>query len=178
MALQLDPDLRGLHDALQDSLQGVTPDELTKRPAEGKWSAVEVLEHLTLSYTGTTRGLNRCLEAGHPLAGKPSLRDRFFRFIVTGVGFVPGGRTAPAVTTPKGKLTVENAVEQIFSGLSEMDSKLAECADRFGKKVLILDHPVLGPLNLRQWAKFHRVHGLHHIKQVQRIRALARQSKG
>jgi hypothetical protein len=34
----------------------------------------------------------------------------------------------------------------------------------------LLDHPILGPLTAAQWMKFHRVHGMHHVKQMQRLR--------
>jgi hypothetical protein len=33
-----------------------------------------------------------------------------------------------------------------------------------------LDHPILGPLTGGQWRKFHLVHGLHHVKQIRRLR--------
>jgi hypothetical protein len=30
---------------------------------------------------------------------------------------------------------------------------------------------ILGPLTIRQWRKFHLIHGRHHIKQIRAIRA-------
>jgi len=30
----------------------------------------------------------------------------------------------------------------------------------------ILDHPILGPLNIEQWRKFHAMHGHHHCRQI------------
>jgi hypothetical protein len=33
-----------------------------------------------------------------------------------------------------------------------------------------LDHPILGPFSIAQWRKFHLVHGLHHVKQIQRLK--------
>jgi len=52
----------------------------------------------------------------------------------------------------------------------EMDAVIAQCEARFGHRVALLDHPILGPLTARQWKKFHLVHGMHHRKQLLRLR--------
>jgi hypothetical protein len=52
-----------------------------------------------------------------------------------------------------------------------MDIVIARCEERLGSGVKLLDHPALVPLNGVQWRKFHLVHGLHHRKQLLRLRA-------
>jgi hypothetical protein len=47
-----------------------------------------------------------------------------------------------------------------------MDQALAQCEERFGKKVKIADHPVLGPIPIAGWRKFHLLHTRHHMKQI------------
>jgi hypothetical protein len=47
-----------------------------------------------------------------------------------------------------------------------MDAIIAQCEARFGRRVQVLDHPILGPLTAPQWRKLHLVHGRHHQKQV------------
>jgi hypothetical protein len=37
-------------------------------------------------------------------------------------------------------------------------------------EVKIADHPVLGPLTLHQWSRFHYVHARHHMKQIATLR--------
>src|ERR1700721_2221583 len=34
----------------------------------------------------------------------------------------------------------------------------------------IMGDPILGPLTAGQWRKFHLVHGMHHVKQIRRLR--------
>jgi len=51
-----------------------------------------------------------------------------------------------------------------------MDAIIAQCEARFGGRVHVLDHPILGPLSAAQWRKLHVVHGQHHLKQLVRLR--------
>jgi hypothetical protein len=34
----------------------------------------------------------------------------------------------------------------------------------------MLDHPILGPLTVDQWRKFHVVHTEHHVRQISQRR--------
>jgi hypothetical protein len=142
-------------------------DEDSRPRSDGKWCVADILEHLYLTYTGTIKGLNRVLEAGKPLARRPTAMDRFRSFVVTGLGYLPEGRKAPPMTAPKGvdRATVR---AQIGTQITAMNDLLAECARRFGEGTRILDHPVLGPLTADGWRKFHVAHGQHHLKQIER----------
>jgi hypothetical protein len=59
------------------------------------------------------------------------------------------------------------ARELVFANLQKMDEAFAECEQRFGCKVNIADHPVLGAISLNGWRKFHVLHTLHHVKQIE-----------
>jgi hypothetical protein len=54
-----------------------------------------------------------------------------------------------------------------------MDSIIARCEEQLGSRCKLLDHPILGPLTASQWRKFHLVHGLHHVKQLRRLREIS-----
>jgi len=51
-----------------------------------------------------------------------------------------------------------------------MDDIIGRCEEKIGRGKKLLDHPILGPLTGTQWRKFHLVHGLHHVKQIRRLR--------
>jgi hypothetical protein len=51
-----------------------------------------------------------------------------------------------------------------------MDEVIRQCEEKIGRGTKLLDHPILGPLTASQWRKFHLVHGLHHGKQLRRLR--------
>ena len=158
--------------ALDAATRDVTTAELAFHPP-GKWSAAEVLEHLAMTYGSTARMLTKLAVAERPRASVPSLRQRAFIAVVTGFGYMPTGRQAPEFTRPKG-LSGEAALRQARDGLIAMDAPLAECARRFGQSSKLADHPVLGPLNAREWARFHWVHTRHHLKQIAHLRQMQR----
>jgi hypothetical protein len=54
-----------------------------------------------------------------------------------------------------------------------MDRCIALCEEKLGSRRKLLDHPILGPLTGAEWRKFHLVHGLHHVKQIRRLREAA-----
>ncbi|HKS74134.1 MAG TPA: DinB family protein [Terriglobales bacterium] len=163
----MDSCLQQLHEAITAAMSGLTLEELKRRPP-GKWCAAEVLEHLYLSYAGTVKGLGRCLQEGRSLASAGTWSQRTQTMIVTRLGYMPTGRTAPAQATPRG-MAAEQVVAEICPMIRRMQTLIDECDARFGRK-MILDHPILGPFTADEWRKFHWVHGRHHVKQIWRLR--------
>lgn len=160
----MDSYLERLQQAIASVTRGMTADELT-RHAEGKWCAAEILEHLYLTYTGTQKAFERCLKAGKPLAGVPTFKQRVAATAVTDFGYFPKGRKSPDQVLPRG-MSVEKVVAGIGPQIAAMDKLITQCEERYGSRIKILDHPVLGPLTARQWRKFHLAHGRHHVKQI------------
>ena len=163
----MDANLARLHRILATAIGGMTADQLTCHP-EGKWSPAEILEHLNLSYTGTIKGLERCLQSGITSVSSDRGRMRWQRLIVIQVGYFPPGRKSPQRVLPRGT-PAEQVKAEILQNVSRMDSVIHECETRFGRQSLV-DHPVLGPLTASEWRKFHLVHGKHHAKQIRRLK--------
>jgi hypothetical protein len=158
---------------LQNAIASVTEEmsaDLLRQHPEGKWCTAEILEHLYLTYTGTIKGFERCLEAGKPLARVPTWNDRFRTFVVVGIGHLPEGRTAPKNATPRG-LPPEQVLAEVAEKIRAMDAVITQAEEKYGKRTRLLDHPILGPLQGREWRKFHWVHGQHHVKQMRALRA-------
>lgn len=164
----MDSSLQMLQDAINSATRGMDAAALTRRP-EGKWSAAQILEHLYLTYAGSVKGFERCLQEGRPLARTVTLKERVAILLVTGLGYFPEGRKAPDRTVPR-DMPAEEVVRATGEKLAAMDDLITQCETRFGHSTRILDHPVLGPLTARQWRKFHLVHAQHHMKQIIRLR--------
>jgi hypothetical protein len=167
----MDSRLEELKEAVESAVEGMSSEQLLWHPA-GKWCASEVLEHLYLTYTGTIKGFERVMQAGKPLVTQASLAQRWRTLVVVGFGHLPEGRKAPAMTQPRG-FPAEKVRSDTGAKIVEMDAIIALCEARFGPAARLLDHPILGPLTGRQWRKFHLVHGMHHHKQLVRLRAKA-----
>jgi Protein of unknown function (DUF1569) len=167
----MDAYLQRLQEGIESATQGMSGEDLLRHP-EGKWCAAEILEHLYLTYTGTTKAFERCLQAGQPQVHARILRDRLRTIVVVGLGHMPNGRQSPKHALPRG-MTPEQVTREIGPRISDMDAAIAQCESRFGKQNRLLDHPILGPLTGRQWRKFHWVHGHHHLKQIRDLRHLS-----
>jgi Protein of unknown function (DUF1569) len=161
--------LQRLQNAISSATGSMDPEQLAVRPAEGKWSIAEILEHLYLTYTGTIKGFEKCLAAGKPLARVPTLQDRVRTTLVVKCGYMPEGRKAPQNSVPRG-LAPERVLAEVSEKIAAMDAIITEAESKFGCRCRLLDHPILGPLQAREWRKFHWIHGRHHLKQMQRLR--------
>jgi hypothetical protein len=165
----MDAYLRRLQDGIAQATRGMTGEDLRRHP-EGKWCTAEILEHLYLTYTGTTKAFERCIAAGQPQVRARTLKDRARTFVVLGLSHMPKGRKSPKHALPRG-MTPEEVAGAIGSRISTMEAAIAQCESRFGKQKRLLDHPILGPLTGRQWRKFHWVHGRHHLKQIHNLKS-------
>jgi hypothetical protein len=165
----MDSTLADLHRLLASSISSMTADQLTRHP-EGKWSTAEILEHLNLTYVGTIKGLQRCLDSGTPSASPDRGRKRWQRIAVTGIGYFPRGRKSPERVQPRGT-PPQQVTAEILENVVRMDAVIQECETRFGRSKPIADHPVLGPLTASEWRKFHLVHAKHHAKQIRKLRS-------
>jgi uncharacterized protein DUF1569 len=169
--------LERLQNAISSATAGIALEALVEHPLAGKWSMAEVLEHLYLTYTGTIRGFEKCLEGGKPLARVPTLADRVRTAVVIKLGYLPEGRQAPKNAVPRG-LSPELVLSEVAEKIAAMDAVITQAESRYGAKLKLLDHPILGPLQACEWRKFHWIHGRHHLKQLQRLRQALAQSEG
>jgi hypothetical protein len=163
----MDSHLEKLQRALHEVIQA-TPAQMGWHPP-GKWCTAEILEHLYLTYIGTIKGLKKVASEGKPPATPPVFWNRVRTTVVLKFNYLPEGRKSPARAIPRG-LPAEKVQTEILQKLAEMDEIMTHCEVQFGPGCKLMDHPILGPLNAREWRKFHLVHGLHHIKQIRKIR--------
>ena len=150
--------------ATEDATRTASTDALAT-PRSGKWSPLQVLEHLVLSYTATTKGLQRTMENGQPERTARDLRQQLRSFYVLGLGRFPAAIDAPKHTVPRGGLGTDPQ-RRFNDALVAMDATLTDAERRFGARAKVLVHPVLGPLTAQQWRRFHLVHGRHHVRQI------------
>ena len=160
----MSPELEFVRRETDRATRGVPAEALLRAPQD-KWNSLQLLEHLMLSYTATTKGLLRTIEAGKPEPSRRSLRHRVGSLYVLRLGRFPGGVEAPKQIVPRGNLGDE-PLRRFNDALVAMDATLCDAEKRFGARSRVLNHPILGPLTAQQWRRFHQVHGRHHLKQI------------
>ena len=156
--------LQQAYDTIDAATRGLSEEQMRRHP-EGKWDIAAILEHLSLTYTSTSRVMSKCLVAGKPLATSASFRNFIARTLVVKLSYIPSGRKAPKQVVPTGMGGIE-ARDAIKTNLVKMDEELAACEERFGAQVKVADHAILGPIPISEWRKFHLLHTMHHMKQV------------
>jgi hypothetical protein len=161
--------LERLPEELEAAMKGATPEAMLKAPA-GKWNSAQIVEHLYLTYSNTSKGIAKCLEGGAPLGTRVTIKHRVKRLVVTRLGYLPEGAKAPERAVPRG-MALEDVRGKLFDEIQKMAAGLDECERRFGAGARIMDHPVLGPLTASEWRTFHWLHGRLHARQMrERIR--------
>ena len=140
-------------------------DEVRLRRDPAKWSPVEIVEHLTRSYSGTAKGFERCVEKGAPLATATTIKQRLQQFALIQLGYFPEGRQAPKHIIPTGDMDHHAVLAAVRRDLARLDEAAIKARQLLGSGKM-LDHPILGALTIDQWLKFHVVHTEHHAKQI------------
>jgi hypothetical protein len=139
-----------------------------------QWSVQQVVGHLVMTYRSTGNLLQDRLSKGRPVARKPRLREWLLQRLILTLGHFPKGISAPAEVQPaRAEIQPADGAALLCvlqSELEKMEGALEECRRQFGAQ-RIATHFALGPMSVEQWVRFHAVHGMHHRKQVSRVRA-------
>jgi len=168
--MPLHPHLQAALDAIDSTTAGMSEAELAEHRRPGKWSAAEILEHLSLGYSGTTYGMSKVLEKGRPLGRRPGLKACVGILMAVGVGYFPKIE-APESTRPRGLRPLE-ALNAVRVQLLLMEEALNRVEARFGPRVLVANHPLLEGFSVARWRRFHWQHTRHHTKQIRAMRAM------
>lgn len=171
---ELSPPLNSALAAIRDSTAGMSEGQLAWHP-EGKWSSADILEHLSLAYLRTADRMTTLLQGELPDVRRRIFKEWVGGMIVLKLGRIPTGRKAPEGLVPRGMSPAE-AKTTIAEKLCRMDQVIDQCEQRFGRKRSVLVHPILGPLSAPEWRRFHCVHTLHHVKQIQALRRKMQES--
>ena len=131
-----------------------------------KWSVAEIVEHVLRAYSGTTKGLERCLEQG-PLASPLTLKQWVAQTSLIDLGYFPEGRPAPKSILPTGAVDLPALVASVPRELARLDEIAMRVKAAHGD-AKVLDHPLLGAFTVDQWLQFHERHTAHHAKQIRR----------
>ncbi len=125
-----------------------------------------------LSYKSTCTALELRLNKGTPTLATPSRRQQVAQLTVITLGHFPKGVKAPDFVDPGPTTQPRSGLQlaaEAYQALHRMDRLLGQTQSLFGSRQAV-SHQLLGPLRASQWRRFHLVHALHHIHQIQAIR--------
>lgn len=131
-------------------LEGMSEQQATFQP-QGEWCAKEVINHLITA----NRGINQTIA---DMAGveSPHKTER-----AKAMGEMSDELTRLSIAELRGE------VGDVFREITQLMTSL-QGNDKLDQQ---FPHPIFGPLNLKEWFAFHRVHAMDHIGQIDQIKA-------
>lgn len=142
------------------------------RSVGGRWSPIQVIEHVALGVDMSARGLEQRREAGPMARRRFGIGVRVAAWALLTAGYIPPGFKAPAFSAPAERPEPERVQTLLLDGVARFERLAAELLPRRALD-LFLKHPMLGDLTLPEWMRFHVVHARHHAGQVRRRLASA-----
>jgi len=139
------------------------------RPRSGDWSAAEVVAHLALVEDGVGRLISKTIKKAREDGLGPDMSDNSFMSSLDEYRVIDNAvkRTAPTRITP----TDPRPLEESLAALEQSRAKLREAliaGSDLDLTSIMQPHPVLGELNLYQWALFVAQHEERHRRQIER----------
>jgi len=140
-----------------------------QRPAPERWSAAEVLEHLTLVERIFGGRIVNALDAArsglsseaHPRVPLPdAIEERMSDRV--------NKRQAPETAKPTGTVDVASGWAALESNHSALRGALAAC-DGLALSQVTLDHAFFGTMNVYQWVELMAAHEGRHTEQIREI---------
>jgi len=154
-------------DEYRARLDQIPDEQFDLTPPAGGWSYAEVYSHILQATIGASIAAEKCTSAStRTTHKKPNLTG----WLVLLLGWLPPVKVPEATVTPVSKITKEDARNLLIKCRKRMEAIIPliyNCA-----KNKRINHPRLGMLNARQWLKFIRIHLLHHLKQLNRVKNL------
>jgi hypothetical protein len=156
---------------LRGAIDAIPPAMHRQRPAPDRWSAAEVLEHLTLVERLFGGRIVKAVDAArsglsaeaHPRAPLP---DPVEQRMVDRVN----KRQAPEPALPTGSVDVASGWSALEGNHENLRAALAGC-DGLALSQVTLDHPFFGTMNVYQWVELMAAHEGRHTEQIKEIAA-------
>ena len=159
-----------VRDALLIQVQGLTEVQLNFRPAPGRWSIGEILDHLCLAERSIGRTVSRLFQqaAGRGMVSEIGAMD-------PPAAAIDLARYSRPASAPEGmRPSPERPLARLLAGLEESRERLLEVSARADGLVVgdvRLEHFQLGEINFYQWLTLEGAHESKHLDQVRQIKS-------
>ena len=170
--MRLDKRLQAFNDkrrALLDEMGGLDPATLVAKPLAGKWSILEIIEHLVLAERAVLQGLpdpSRLREQERRLKHRISYVIVMF-VLKYGIPVqVPSSAMIPQGNRSLGEL------HRLWDESQEWLRAYMDHLDPRGFREAVFGHPVAGPLSVEQALHMGQVHFDSHVRQIRRLQRL------
>lgn len=156
---------------LRGAIEAIPPAMQRQRPAADRWSAAEVLEHLTLVESIFAGRILKALEAARSnLSPEAQPRTPLPDAVEQRMGDRVNKRQAPESAQPTGSVDVAAGWTTLENNHATLRAALAEC-DGLALSQVTLDHAFFGTMTVYQWVELMAAHEGRHTEQIREIAA-------
>jgi len=158
--------------SLRSSVDAVPPPLRQQRPAPERWSAAEVLEHLSMVERLFAGRVASAIDVacaaglGAEMAGRTPLPEPIEARMADRLKT----RSAPDAVRPTGTVDDGTAWAAIEDGHSTLRA-LVGSADGLALSQVTIDHPAFGSMSVYQWVELIAAHEARHAAQIREIAA-------
>jgi hypothetical protein len=142
-----------------------------QRPAPGRWSVAEIVEHLALVESRFTAAIetriNEAVNAG--LAAETAGREPLTEELELRLADRSRARTAPELVQPSGVFDVAAAWAAAETARTLLCDTVRR-ADGLALSAVRYHHPSFGDLTVYQWVELIAAHELRHVAQIEELR--------
>ena len=156
--------------ALGAAVESIAPPLRQQRPDPDRWSAAEVLEHLSMVeriFTGRIADAVAAARAGG-LAEETADRSPLADTIETRMADRVNRRNAPDVARPTGTLDAAAAWAAVEGGHQRLRALVGD-ADGLALGEVTIEHPFFGALSVYQFVELMAAHEARHTEQINEI---------
>ena len=154
-------DIQEVRTEVLQSVSGLTDLQLNEKQA-GKWSIMQVLEHLYLTEKLIVNKLKAVMASSEETAAE----DRPIHLVINRDHKI----VAPQFLTPSDDfITLATIQEKLLASRTSLEEFLADTDQEELRKRSLL-HPVFGLLNIKQWVEFIGLHEKRHLAQIEELK--------
>jgi hypothetical protein len=163
--------------ALKAAVETVPAARRAERPGPERWSAAEVLEHLSIAERMFRGRVAKAIEAARAagLGTEAGTRAALPDVIETRMADRTNRRVAPEPSRPTGQVDADSAWSAIEEGHRRLRT-LVQAADGLALSEVTADHHFFGALTVYQWVELIAAHEARHVEQLKEIGAALRQA--
>lgn len=146
----------------------LSQEQLHFRRSPGKWTILQILDHIMTSEKLSVVYIKRKTSSGKSIE-RSGLRSRFRIFTLKLALNLPLKYKAPKISDSTGK---NPDYKELKTEWLEVRSELKELILTLDESTLmsqIFKHPIVGLLNMKQTLEFFEIHFVHHRKQIEEI---------
>jgi hypothetical protein len=156
---------------LLDEVERLEPERLTAKPLPGKWSILEIVEHLVVGDREVLQGLP---DPSALVDRRRRLRDRMgYRMVM----FVLACHIPAKVPSPRYLPQGQSSLPDLRRDWDEMQQWLRSYVgrlDRGDPAKAVFGHPIAGPMTMQEVLDMGKLHLATHTRQIRRLEVLTR----